>query len=269
MKCAGIQSSLRQSLSQLLRSSPDLITIDSAATILGLAQGEAQEILFHLARNGWLSRVKRGHYIPVPLSSNNAQPALEYPWAIAARLFEPCYIAGWSAAEYWDFTEQIFNTTLVLTTKQPRRVREEINATKFLIQTIQQDAFYGTKSIWQGQTKVLISDPSKTIVDMFYKPALGGGIRQVAEFYKNYLKSEHKDINLLVEYALKLNKGVVFKRLGFITEKLFPEEKCIIEVASKNLSSGYSKLDISLPQDRLLRKWNLWVSNSWLKEVPL
>jgi|GEM_PF-6032200 len=40
------------------------------------------------------------------------------PWAVAQKLFVPCYVGGWSAAEYWDFTEQIFNSTLVVLAKK-------------------------------------------------------------------------------------------------------------------------------------------------------
>jgi len=88
----------------------------------------------------------------------------------------------------------------------------------------------------------------------------------VTEFYKSYLKSKHKNIDLLIDYALRFNKGVVFKRLGFITERISPQEKAIIEVAYKNLSAGYSKLDTDLPKDQLVSKWRLWVSRGWVKE---
>ena len=37
-------------------------------------------------------------------------------WVLARAVFEPCYIGGWSAAEHWGFTEQIFNSTMVFTT---------------------------------------------------------------------------------------------------------------------------------------------------------
>jgi len=43
--------------------------------------------------------------VSVPLESRTADVPLEDPWLIAERLFAPCYIGGWSAAEYLDLTE--------------------------------------------------------------------------------------------------------------------------------------------------------------------
>lgn len=267
MNLSGQQSEAKFKLSQLVSSSNELINVDSAAKAWNTQREQARWFLYSFCKQGWLSRVKRGYYVPVDLSSNLKDPPLEHPWAVATKLWGPCYIAGWTAGEHWDLTEQIFNTIVVLTTKQQPKKEYDLNGTKYLLHTIQESMMFGTKTIWQGQTKVQISDPTKTIIDMFYKPAYGGGIRQVTEFYKHYLESKHKNIDLLVDYALKSNKGVVFKRLGFITEKFFPQEKAIIEIALKNLSAGYSKLDINLPKDQLASKWRLWISNSWSQDV--
>ncbi len=263
------QAILKQRLSRLLNNNLDFVTVDSAAKAWGIKNDEAKILLYNLCKKGWLSRIKQGYYIPVDLASTTNEPPLEYPWAVATEFFEPCYIAGWTAGEYWDLTEQIFNKVLLLTSKPQRKTEHIINGTIYRLHSIQESMFFGTETIWQGQNKVQISDPSKTIIDMFYKPAYGGGIRQVVEFYKNYLGSKHKNINLLIEYALKLNKGVVFKRLGFITEKFFPQERSIIKDAQRNLSSGYSRLDLKLPKDKLVAKWNLWVSESWLEDIKL
>jgi predicted transcriptional regulator of viral defense system len=267
MNISHQHSDLKTKLAQLLSSSNELIDIDIASKVWKVSREQARWFLYSFCKQGWLSRIKRGYYVPVDLSSTLKDPPLEHPWAIATKLWEPCYIAGWTACEYWDFTEQIFNTTLVLTAKQQPKQDYEFNGSKYLLHTIKESMFFGSKTVWQGQTKALISDPTKTMIDMFYKPSYGAGIRQVVEFYKNYIKSKHKNTDLLIDYALKSNKGVVFKRLGFITEKFFPQEKAIIEVALKNLSTGYSNLDIDLPKEQLISKWRLWIPNSWSKDM--
>ncbi len=263
------QSKVKSQLARLISASPDLITVDSASQILKISRDQARWFLYSFCKRGWLSRIKRGYYVPVDLSSNLRSPPLEHPMAVAIKLWQPCYIGGWTASEHWDFTEQIFSTILVLTNNQQPKQEYTLNDTQYLLHTMQEAMMFGTQIIWQGQTKVLISDPTKTIIDMFYKPSYGGGIRQVAEFYKSYLDSKHKNIDLLIEYALKFNKGVVFKRLGYITEKFFVQEKAIIEVARKNLSAGYSSLDIDMPKDQLISRWRLWIPNTWSKDFRL
>lgn len=37
---------------------------------------------------------------------------------MAAKVFEPCYIGDWSAAECWDLTEQVFREVVVVTSRQ-------------------------------------------------------------------------------------------------------------------------------------------------------
>jgi predicted transcriptional regulator of viral defense system len=269
MNSLNPESKLKTKLAQLLSSSTELISVDTAVSAWRVSREKARMTLYSFCKQGWLSRIKRGYYVPVDLSSRLESPPLEHPWAVASKLWKPCYIAGWTACEYWDFTEQIFNTVQVFTGKQQNQQEYELNGTKYLLHTVQESMIFGTKTIWQGQSKVQISDPSKTVIDMFYKPSYFGGIKQVTEFYKNYLNSKHKNIDLLIDYALRFNKGVVFKRLGFITERISPQEKAIIEVAYKNLSAGYSKLDTDLPKDQLVSKWRLWVSRGWVKDINL
>ena len=87
---------------------------------MGLDQAEASKLLARWCKKGWLSRVARGLYVPVPLEAERSDLPLEDSWLVAVSLYSPCYIGGWSAAEHWDLTEQIFRTTVVMTTTRPR-----------------------------------------------------------------------------------------------------------------------------------------------------
>src|SRR5204863_8787538 len=69
-----------------------------------------------LTRRGWMLRAKRGIYLILPIEAAPGQPTTpEDPWILANKLFSPCYIGGWSAIEYWGLSEQLFNSTLVIT----------------------------------------------------------------------------------------------------------------------------------------------------------
>ncbi len=83
---------------------------------------------------------------------------------------------------------------------------------------------------------------------------------------KNYLRSEMRDLNLLVKYARNLGNGAVFKRLGFLLERNAPAEKNIIKKCQTDLTQGNVKLDTSLKSDRLITRWKLWVPESWKTE---
>jgi predicted transcriptional regulator of viral defense system len=263
---AGIGKADRERLSAILRESKGSVSVSEAAAILSIPSIETAKMLARWASKGWLSRVRRGLYVPVPLESRTADIPLEDPWAIASRLYAPCYIGGWSAAEYWDLTEQIFRTLVIMTTQRPRDRKPNIKGATFLLRTISKEALFGLKPVWRGQVKVEVSDPTRTVLDMLSDPQLGGGIRSTVDMLGNYLRSEKKDLSLLLNYAGRLGNGAVYKRLGFLLERISPDNQEIITLCRERLTAGNAKLDSQLPADRLVTRWRLWVPAGWAKE---
>ena len=262
----GIGKEDRKRLSAIFRETKGTISVKDTAGILKVSPKDAAKMLSRWAKKGWLSRVRRGLYVPIALESRTTNIPLEDPWIIADRLFSPCYMGGWSAAEYWGLTEQIFRTVVVLTTQKPRDRAPVIKGTSFMLRTISEKALFGTKPVWRGQVKVSISDPSRTILDMLSDPKLGGGIRPTLDMFLSYLKSENKDMQLLIDYAKRLGNGAVFKRLGFLLERYAPDQEDTISECKAQLTKGNTKLDPSLTADRLITRWRLWVPVSWAKE---
>ncbi len=263
---AGIGKESRIRLAQIIRETKGTITVEQAAKILSLPAPAASKLLARWANQGWLSRVRQGLYVPVPLEARTPDIALEDPWIIAEQLYSPCYLGGWSAAEYWGMTEQLFRTIIVMTIRKPRDRKPSIKGTNFLIRTVPQKALFGMKPIWRGQVKVNVSDQTRTILDMLNDPSLGGGLRPFVDVFKSYLKSDQKDISLLISYADRLGNGAVFKRLGFLAERIAKDEKNLIEACRLRLTAGNAKLDPSLPSDRLITAWKLWVPAAWTRE---
>jgi predicted transcriptional regulator of viral defense system len=263
----GIGKEDRKRLSELFRETKGTISVKEAAGILKVTSTDAAKMLSRWAKKGWLSRVRRGLYVRVPLEARTSDIPLEDPWIIADRLYAPCYIGGWSAAEYWDLTEQIFRTVIVLTTQKPRDRAPVIKGTSFMLRTISEKAFFGTKPVWKGQVKISVSDPTRTILDMLADPKLGGGIRPVVDIFLNYLKSESKNIQLLINYAKRLDNGAVFKRLGFLLERYASDQEAAISECKAQLTKGNVRLDPSLKADRLITRWGLWVPENWAKEI--
>jgi predicted transcriptional regulator of viral defense system len=262
---SGIGTLDRERITALLRGSKGTLTVQEAAKILAITNTEAAKLLSRWTAKGWFSRVKRGVYIPVPLESITADIPLEDPWIIAEKLYNPCYIGGFSAAEYWGLTEQIFSTIVVLTAKEIRDRHPVINGTEFWLRSISKEAIFGLKEIWRGQVKVAVSDPTRTIVDFLADPKLGGGIRTVVDMLNVYLKSDQKDSRLLIEYAKKLGNGAVIKRLGFLLAQNAPDENEVIEFCKKELTTGNVKLDPQLDGDKLVTRWRLWIPEDWVK----
>ncbi len=263
---AGIGKRSRERLNAILRGTRDTISVSEAATVLEMPRPDAARILARLAASGWISRVRRGLYVEVPPGSWTADVALEQPWVIAHRLFGPCYIGGFSAAEYWHLTDQMFRTLIVMTVRKPQDRKPVIKGQRFWLRTVRRKALFGLVREWRGGMKVPVSDPSRTMLDMLNDPVLGGGAFSTGEMLIEYLRTRKRSLPTLLDYAERLGNGAVFKRLGFFLEQLAPDERDAIAVCRAHLTTGTAKLDSTLPADKLVTRWRLRVPSGWEKE---
>src|SRR5712691_9523025 len=116
----GIGPAYRAHLAALSRAFDGPFTAAEAAEVLAVDRPTASRITGYLASRGWLARVRRGLYVAVPLEATAPGEWRADPWLVAAHVFEPCYIGGWSACEHWGLTDQLFRELLVVTA-QPQR----------------------------------------------------------------------------------------------------------------------------------------------------
>jgi len=252
----------RGRLAGVLRQSGELITVASAAGALGVSQGKAAKILWRWDRQGWLRRLRRGLYAPVPLDAVSQEQVLSDPWILVPELFDPAYIGGWSAAEYWDLTEQMFRSILVYTV-QPIRPREQtIQGIPFILKRSMPEKIFLTRPVWRGNNKVQISEIHRTLVDLLDDPAVAGFIRLSNSCLENYLESEQADLPQVLDYVARLGNGAVFKRLGFLLSRLNVSEN-VLESCRSQLTAGNAKLDPAIPCRRLVKKWHLWIPKTW------
>lgn len=259
-RAAGISATRRRRLERLHRSFNAPFTIAEAAEVLDVAPAAAGRELGYLSRRGWLTRVRRGLYLPVPLEAARSGEWIEDPWIIASKAFSPCYIGGWSACEHWDFTEQVFRDVVVVTSRAVRQRHHKLQGMPFLVTTRSAEAMFGTRNLWRRDVRVAVSDPSRTIIDVLDDPGLGGGIRHVAAVLGEYLRSEHRDDALLIEYGDRLGNRTVFKRLGWLLE-LRGVDGPLQEACLARRSAGLSKLDPTVSgTGRIVRRWGLRVN---------
>lgn len=259
----GIGKLSRKRLSEIVRRCKGCIRATDVADCLQISGAKARNLLAIWSKHGWLQRIRPGLYLAVELASESPNDILIDPWVIAMQLYSPCYLGGWSACQHWDLTEQIFDKTLVLTSKRINGKEQEAGNIHFLIKKTDSTKFFGLKTIWKESVKVQISDPHKTIIDILDDPVLVGGIRSTTDMLQKYLKSEHFNCSLLLEYAFKMNNKTIFKRLGFLLSMLKFEDTGLIEQCRQSISQGNSQIDPSSKGKRLVKKWGLWLPNDF------
>ena len=210
-----------------------------------------------------LQRLKKGLYYLVPLSSTSGRTVPDDPFMIVTDLFAPCYISGWSAASHWDLTEQIFNETMVYTTRPQRSGTVKYLGTRYRVKMVRETDIFGCEKVLVGHLTVPVADPHRTVVDILHWPKGGGGGRHVLDICRAYRRSGKADVDRLVRYASRLGRGTLFKRLGFVLEFLFeasPNGK-VCKAIQRRISAGVSNFDpAGGSKGKILSRWNLRIN---------
>ena len=252
----------RARLAAVLRATKEVVSIGAAAQTLAVERTAAAKLLSRWAHQGWLRRVGPGAYVPVPLALAGSEQVVEDPWVLVPALFGECYVGGWTAAHHWDLTEQLFNQMVIFSTERIDEKRVTTQGVVFLTHHAGKKRLFGLKSVWRGTTRVNVSDPPRTLIDMLAMPDTGGGIDHVADCLAAYLKSRAADRALLIRYAVQFDNGAIFKRLGFLAERRLHEPELAAECRAR-LTQGYAKLDPMLTCRHLVTAWRLWVPERW------
>jgi predicted transcriptional regulator of viral defense system len=241
----------------------EIFDVIQAAIALNLSREEASKLLARWHQQGLVLRLQKGLYTIMPNNLPRNEFTLEDPWIIIPKVFGTCYVAGFSALEYWDLTEQIFNRICVLTTQHVKSHEVKIGDQRFLVRHIPEKYLFGLQTVWRKQEKVLISDIHRTIIDMFDNPENGGGLQHTIDCLHTYLRKSEANLAKLFEYAQQLANGAVFKRLGYLLSMSLVSTDPLILEFEKHITQGYAYLDPKQKTNvRLIKRWNLFIPQS-------
>jgi predicted transcriptional regulator of viral defense system len=252
----------RARLAAVLRATKEVVSIDATAQTLELDRSAAAKLLSRWRKQGWLRRIGHGLYVPVPLDLSGSEQVIGDPWVLVPTLFGQCYIGGWTAAHHWELTEQLFNETIVFTTRRISAQRATAQGVTFLLRHAAKRRLFGVKPVWRGSTRVSISDSARTLIDMLAMPDIGGGIDHVADCLGAYEKTKGFDRGLLIRYAEQFGNGAIFKRLGYLAETRLHNSE-LAAACRERLTQGYTRLDPGLACKHLVTGWRLWVPERW------
>jgi predicted transcriptional regulator of viral defense system len=251
----------RERLSQLLRATAGWITVEEAAGVLGVDRRAAAKQLARWAEQGWLKRIQRGHYAPIPLERTDAAAPLDDPWIVVPHLIPNGYVGGWTAAHHWDLTEQLFRDVCVFAPARSRRM--ERGGATYVVLAAPSKATLGLRAHWIASTRISISDPERTLVDMLGEPRAAPGAQQLADCLAEYSRSPRADFGKVVDYARRIGRGAVHKRLGFLLENAGLGTSEHLTACRRALTQGLAKLDPAVPCPRIVSRWRLRIPEAW------
>jgi predicted transcriptional regulator of viral defense system len=249
-------------LTTLAARGKEVFTTEDAYEELGEGRS-TRDLLDRLVQKGWLKRIEKGKYLIVPLEAGPDRTWSQDAHVLAGHLVSPAMVAYWSALNYWNLTEQVPRITYVQTTARKENRRPTVLGMKFRIVRVKPEKFFGGHKYHAGDSRVLVTDREKTIVDCLDRPGLSGGVGEVAKA----LDAGDGDFDWarLTEYLVRFGSGAVVKRLGFLVEGLeltHPPESHLLQEWTELLTAGLSKLDPSSPREphRIVTRWRVKVN---------
>jgi predicted transcriptional regulator of viral defense system len=234
-----------------------LVDTHRAAEAWGVSRATATSRLFRLVRAGWLAVIRRGFFYVLPLEAGTLT-TVEDPWVLASQAFSPCYIGGWTAAEHWSLTEQLFRSTFVVTAGAARTTSVTLIGSEFRIVRASKARVASVVPSWRGTARVAVSDRERTLADGLANPEWVGGVRHLVEMLSTYKRSEHWHPKKLLAALASHPKGAAYKRLGYLVETVLGGDDTVVREALAHRSSGVIQLDPQVKAvGKILTRWGL------------
>lgn len=237
-------------------------TTDDAVRLSGRSPGATHALLSRLGSGGWLARLERGRYLVVPIQAGREARWTEEPFVLAAQLASPSAISHWSAASYWNLTEQLVTTVFVSTPQRKFRTRQTIAGVPVRFVYRPERKFFGSVQQRVGDQHISVTSVEKTLVDVLEQPQYAGGFVEAAKAFKNAFDDGRADAEALGQALRRLRNGAVTKRAGYLLElfELHPELQRQLE---RELTAGETLLNpLAERQGTRSARWRLRVNVS-------
>ncbi len=244
-------------VAELYERQKTIFSVRDVESITGLSPNSARGLVNRLVGKGVATRLKPGLFILVPAELGHARDYLGDPYVVASEIVGSSeYFISHSSA--MDIHQMVTQPQLVVYTTTTQSVRPRIIlGTQFRFVCCKPEHFFGEMDHWATKTrKIWVSDLERTVIDGLRQSEYCGGFSEVAKGF--WMRQQDMDVKKLVEYALMVDIGAVYRRLGYLLELFETEETGQLELLRKKLTATYVLLDPMLPTEgNFIARWRL------------
>lgn len=195
----------------------DIVTAKELDNYLPVDFQYRRKLVYGLKKKKILIPIKNGVYIFVPLDA--VPTGRRISELLIPSVFFPKndYYIGYSTMfNYYNFTDQQFQTVYVLNPRISRR--RTIAGISFKFIKIPAQRMYGLEKINIKGNIAIVSSKERTLVDLIYYNKPVGGINAAADIMARFVKEKKCNTKKLVEYAAKFPIIKTRKLIGLILE---------------------------------------------------
>ena len=238
----------------------EIFGIEDVCELTGLPNDSARSLVRKLVLRGLVTRLKPGLFQLVPFQLGSEREFVGNPYVVARALIQPhtYYISHASAMDIHGMLTQPQFAVYITTPVRHRPMN--VHGYDYCFVRTKPEHFFGITKHWvDKQQQVLVSDLEKTIIDGLKQPEHCGGFTEVAKAF--WIRRSEMDIERLVDYALRLDIGIVAKRLGFMLDTFGVTEPEQIKRLQAKAKRPYLLLDPIMPNEGSYQsRWKLRVN---------
>ncbi len=153
------------------------------------------------------------------------------------------------------------SSLIYITPKRKQAMRPELLGVRFELVFVKPKRMFGAVLLGEPGLRIRVTDPERTVVDMFDRSDLCGGIPAVAAALEQAWPG--LDLERLTAYLERFAGGTVPRRLGYLVEHLglLPPGDPLLARWRTLLGAGYSLLERGGPAEGpFVRRWRLRVN---------
>ena len=154
-----------------------------------------------------------------------------------------------------------FDPLHFITPKRKQAMRPELLGARFELVFIKPERMFGVALLGEPGLRIRVTDPERTVVDMFDRSDLCGGLPAVAAALEAAWPA--LDAERLTGYLERFAGGTVPRRLGYLAERLelLPPGDPLLARWRVLVGAGYSLLERGGPAEGpFVRRWRLRVN---------
>jgi len=229
----------------------NIITFDQLANLFDKDRAYVRKRVSHLAKQGWLKRIKKSLYL-ITLNLSSRGFASTSPLVIAHLLVSESYVSFAAALQHYGLYDQLLATVSSVSLKKYRTAKIDNTSYKFVQTSV--NNFFGWREVNMDGKLIKIASAEKALLDFLQFHRTITSTDLVLE--KLSQSSAAIDLDHLIKLGLKTSL-TTSRILGFLLD-LANLDSVQLKVGLKN-SQGVSKL--TADSTLFNNKWRLYYDN--------